>query len=119
MRLHVVGDRLERRHGHRPLLAGLEQAGDQLLALEPLAAAVLLDHHVGDLVDPLVAGEAAAALEALAAPADDVAFLALARVHDLVAQWPQYGHFTAVPPPRAGPPRQPAHAARGSGLPAP
>ena len=48
--------------------------------------AVLLDHHVRDLVDPLVAGEAAAAVEALAPAANHLAFLALARVDDLVAE---------------------------------
>src|SRR5206468_11471581 len=60
--------------------------GNQLLALEAFARAVLLDHHVRDLVDPLVAGEPASAVEALAAAANDLALLALARVDDLIAQ---------------------------------
>src|SRR5690349_14862427 len=47
--LDAVGDRLERGDAHRPLLAGLQQPGQQLLPLEALAAAVLLDDHVRDL----------------------------------------------------------------------
>ena len=84
--LDPVDDRLERLHRDRPLLAGLEQALHHLLAVEALAPAVLLDHEVRDLVDALVGGEALAAVEALAAAADDVAFLALARVDDLVLE---------------------------------
>ena len=64
----------------------LSRPAIELLPLEPLARAVLLDHHVRDLVDPLVAGEAPAAVEALAPAADDLAFLALARVDDLIAE---------------------------------
>ena len=74
-----------------PLFARLEQSGDELLPLESLPAAVFLDDHVGNFVDPLVAGEPPAALEALAAPADGFAFLALARVHDLVAEMTAIG----------------------------
>ena len=55
-----------------------------LLAVEFLAAAVLLDHHVGDFVDPLIGGEAALAAQALPAPADGVAFLALPRIHHFI-----------------------------------
>src|SRR6185503_9103179 len=84
--LDPVGDGFERRHADRTLLARLEQAGDQLLPLEALPAAVLLHHHVRDLVDPFVAREAAAALEAFTAAADHVALAALARVDDLVAE---------------------------------
>ena len=56
-------------------------------SLEPLARSVLLHHHVRNLFDSLVAGKALAAffVEALAAAANCVAFAALARVHDLVA----------------------------------
>src|SRR5436190_10604815 len=85
-RLDAVGDAFEHRHADRPLLARLQQAADQLLALEPLAGAVLLHDHVRDFVDPFVAREAFAAFEALASPADDLAFLGLARVDDFVAQ---------------------------------
>src|SRR5688572_20531555 len=84
--LHLVGNRLDRRDADGTFLAGLEQAGDELLPLEALASAVFLDHHVRDLVDPLVAGEAAAAVETLPPAPDDLAFLALARVDDLIAQ---------------------------------
>src|SRR5581483_415467 len=85
-RLDAVGDAFERSDADGPLLAGLQQARDQLLPLEALARPVLLHDHVRDLVDPLVAGEALAAFEALAAAADDLAFLRLARVDNLVAE---------------------------------
>ena len=57
-------------------------------ALEAFAGPVLLHDHVGDLVDPLVAGEAPAAfrIEALAPTTDDLALSALARVDDLVSE---------------------------------
>ena len=76
--LDAIGDRLEGGDADRTLLARLQQAGDELLPLEPFAAAVFLHHHVRDLVDPLVAGESLAAAEAFAAPADDFALAALA-----------------------------------------
>src|SRR5688500_5653919 len=85
-RLDPVSDRLERSDADGPLLTRFEQPGQQLLPLEPFAAAVLLDHHVGDLVDPLVTGEPAPAAEALAAPADDLPLLALAGIHHFVAE---------------------------------
>src|SRR5260221_667404 len=83
-RLHAVHDQLQGLHRHRPLLAGLEQPGQDLLAVEALAAAVLLHHQVRDLIDSLVRGEALAAAKALAPAANDLAFLAFPGVHNLV-----------------------------------
>ena len=85
-RLDLVGDHLKRRHAHRPLFTGLQQPLNQLLPIEPLARAVLLHRHVGDFVDPFVAGEALAALEAFAAAADNLAFFAFSRVDHFIAQ---------------------------------
>src|SRR5690606_21345244 len=85
-RLDAVGDRLDLRHADRPLLARLQQPRDQLLPLEAFSAAVLLDDHVGDLVDALVAREAAPAAQTLAPPTDHLPFLALARIDHLVAE---------------------------------
>src|SRR4029077_7093891 len=103
-----------------PFFAGFEQPGNQLLPLEPFAGAVLLHHHVRDLVDPLVAGEPLAALEALAAPANDLAFARLTRVDNLIAEvrtvralHTATRYVTARPGPRS------AVCRRGSGLPAP
>ena len=62
---------------------------NQLLPIEPLAGAVLLHHHVRDLVDPLVAGEPLAAFEALAAPADHFAFLLSRESTTLSPRWAQ------------------------------
>src|SRR5439155_4686705 len=78
--------RFERRDAHRSFLARLEQPGNQLLAFEALPRPILLHHHVRDLVDPLVAGEALRTVQTLAAPPDDLSFLALARVDDFVAE---------------------------------
>ena len=83
----------------RPLLAGADQSADQLLPLERLGPAVLLDHAVLDLLDVLATGVALAAAETLAPAADAVTFLALARVDDLVAEMPAEGAFHAASPP--------------------
>src|SRR6202040_3338014 len=83
--LRLADDRLEAARRHHPLLAGLEQAGEQLLAAELLARAVVLDHHVRDVVDLLVGGEAPPTAHALAPPPDGGAVAALARIHDPVA----------------------------------
>src|SRR6185295_3826133 len=62
-------------------LARLEQAAQQLLAAELLARAVVLDDHVGDVLDLLVGGEAPAAAQALAPAADGGTVAALPGVH--------------------------------------
>ncbi len=80
----LVDDVLHLGGGDVALLAGVQQAGEDLLAVEFLAAAVLLDDHVGDFVDALVGGEALVAALALAAAADGVGFLAFAGVDDPV-----------------------------------
>src|SRR4030095_1265217 len=85
-RLDLVGDPLERADPDRALLARLEPAADELVPLAAFAAAGFLHDHVRNLVDPLVAREAPAALETLAPPANDLAFLALAQVDNLVAE---------------------------------
>src|SRR5262249_1089885 len=82
--LRLAHDRLQVAHGDSPLFARLEQAGEELLAAELLARAVVLDHHVRDVFDLLVGGEAAAAAQALAAAADGGAVAALARVDHAV-----------------------------------
>ena len=80
----LIYDLLQLADRYGSLLAGPQQAIQHLLAIEFLAAAVFLDHHVGNFVDALVSGEALAALQTLAAPADGIGFLALARIHHLV-----------------------------------
>src|SRR5207248_1850553 len=89
--LDAIRDRLERADADGAFLARLEQARNQLLAIEALARSVLFHNHVRDLVDPLVARETLAALEALAAAADDFALFRFARVDDLVAEVPAVG----------------------------
>src|SRR5262245_40274780 len=119
-RLDAVGDRFQVRHPHRPLLARFQQPRDQLLALEPLARSVLLHHHVGDLVDPLVAGEAFAALEALAAPPDHLALARFPRIDNLIAQMRAVRALhTITPCAPARPDPRSAACRRGSTLPAP
>src|SRR5215203_112386 len=84
-RFGLIDDRLQLLQGDRPLLARLEQAAEELLAAELLARAVVLDDHVGDILDLLVGGEAPAAAQALAAAADGRAVAALPRVDHPVA----------------------------------
>ena len=79
-----VDDLLHLGDGDFAFLAGVEQAGEDLLAIEVFAAAVFLDDHIGDFVEALVGGEAFVAALALAATADGVGFLALAAVNHLV-----------------------------------
>src|SRR5205085_8381323 len=82
--LDVVHDLLELARRDGPLLARAAKAGQELGAVEELAALVLL-HDVGrDFLEALVRGEAAGALSALAPAADGVAVRGLARVHDTV-----------------------------------
>src|SRR5262249_49650602 len=109
-RPHPVGPRFPGGDAPRPLLAGLQEAGDQLRPLEPFARAVLLHHHVGDLVDPLVAGEALTAAEALAPPPDYFAFLRFARVDDLVAEMRTIGALHGLTRATAAAARRPAAA---------
>src|ERR1043166_6792873 len=86
--LHVlldgVDDAVELRGRDGPFLAGAQQPGHHLVAVERLAPPVLLDDHVGDFVNALVGREPPLALQALAAAANRVALARLARVNDLV-----------------------------------
>ena len=96
----LVDDPVELDGRNGPLLAGLREAHAQLVAVEPLAPAVVLDDHVGDLLDRLVGGEPAAAGGALPPAPDHLALPALARIHDTVV----YGRAErALHPPRAYP----------------
>ncbi len=79
-----VDDGFELAGGDGAFFAGAEQAAQDLLPVEALAAAVFFHDHVGDFVDALVGGEAAIAALALAAAADGVGLFALARVDDAV-----------------------------------
>src|SRR4029079_6005411 len=75
-RFDAIGHLLDPADADGTFFARLQQPCNQFLTLEPFAAAILLDHHVGDLVDPLVAGEAAATVQALSTPPDDFALFA-------------------------------------------
>ena len=66
------------------------------MAVKTLAASVFLYHHVGDFVDALVGGEALFALQAFAAAADGIRFLAFARIHNFVIFKPAKGAFHAL-----------------------
>src|SRR5216684_2499252 len=94
--LGFIHDLLELADGYRALLAGAHQAVENFLAVKTFAASVFLYHHVGDFVDALVGGEALFALEAFAASADGIRFLALARIHDFVIFKPAKGAFHAL-----------------------
>src|SRR6188508_1786073 len=99
---HAVGNRLERRDADRALFARLQESRDELLALEALAAAVLLHHHVRDLVDPFVAGKALGAAETFASAANNLALAAFARVDDLIAEMSTIGTLHSSVPSNTG-----------------
>src|SRR5712671_4287418 len=84
--LDAVDDRLDLLGGDGPLLAGKLDAGDHFVAIEVLAAAVLLHHHREDLLHPFVGGEAPLAAQAFAPPPDHRALVGETRVDDLVLQ---------------------------------
>ena len=77
-RLSFIDDRLHLHGGDIAFLAGLHQAVENFLAVEPFAAAVFLDHHVRDFVDALVGGKALVAALALAPSSNGFSFLAFA-----------------------------------------
>ena len=81
-----IHDGFEFGSGNGALLASFQQPLQNFLALEAFAAAILLDHHVGNFVDALVSGEAAGAFQAFAAAADGVAGAAFAGINYLVVQ---------------------------------
>jgi hypothetical protein len=81
-----VDDGFEFRRRDRALFAGFEEALEDLLALEALAAAIFLDDHVGNLVDALISGKPPRAFEAFTAAADGVAGTALAGINYFVIE---------------------------------
>src|SRR5256885_9444089 len=86
--LDAVDDGLDLLGGDWPFAAGQLQAGDDLLPVEGLAAAVLLHHHGKDLFHPLVGGEATLAGEAFAPPPDHGPLVGEPRVdHLVVLRW--------------------------------
>src|ERR1039457_6687136 len=86
LRFHPIDQFGEPRHAHRTLFARLQQTAQHLLAVELLAPAILLDHHVWDFVNSLVRSVTAAKFHAFAAAADGIAFLALAGINHLIMQ---------------------------------
>jgi hypothetical protein len=82
--LEAIDHGFELLDGDRALLAGLEQAAEDLLALVRNPSAVLLDHPQHGLLDPFVGGVAALALQTLAPTADDEGVAAATGVDDPV-----------------------------------
>src|SRR5579863_900158 len=72
------------RHRHRPLFTGLEKPGEHLLAVEFFPAAIFFYYHVRNLIAPFICRETAFAAQALPAPADHFAFLALTGVDNAI-----------------------------------
>src|SRR5258708_11090578 len=69
---------------HRPLLASFQQTLQNFLTFESFAAAILLDHHVRNFINPFVRGEAPSTFEAFAAAANCVAPSALPSINYLL-----------------------------------
>src|SRR6185436_17658525 len=103
--LERVGDALQLRLRHRPFAAGDPQSAHQFAAVVRLAALVAL-HHLERLgLDFFVAGEAALAARALAAPANHFALATLARIDhtilEISAEWTPHlrrPYITSVTP---------------------
>jgi len=108
--LDIPSGLLQPAQGDRPLLAGGHDAPKQFLPVEGLPAAVLLDDEDGDFLQPLVAGEAATALETLPPPADGIALPGFAGIHHLVldvaTEWAAHGSRVTQTR-RGGPPGSP------------
>ena len=64
--------------------------------IESFAGTVLLDDHVRNFIDALVARETLAAAEALTPTANDFTFLALARIDDFVTEMTTVGTLHGV-----------------------
>ena len=100
----LVDDLFQRRQADRPLFAGLEQAAEELLAVELLAAAVRLDDPVGDVLDLFVGSEPAAAAQALPPAPDRLPAADIPRVDHAVivgaAEWTSHADPGTLPPGR-------------------
>src|SRR5260221_13401824 len=96
-------NRFQLRRSDRPFLASLQQSLQDLLPLKSLASAIFLDHHVRNLIDPLIRGESPLALQALPPPPYGVACAPFARINYLVIQMPAKRtlHAGFSPPPPA------------------
>ena len=70
-----VDERLDLLDADGTLFAGLEDAGDDLVAVETFAPAVLLDDHERHFLDVLIGRKALLALQAFAAAADAFTFV--------------------------------------------
>src|SRR5205807_2448725 len=68
--LHLIDNLLHFPHGDWTLFAGPQHSSQYFLAFELLSPAVLFHHHVRNLVDSFIGGEALFALQALAAAAN-------------------------------------------------
>src|SRR3990172_6658326 len=89
--LDLLGDLLEFGHAHGPLLGGLEEAAQNLVAIKGLPAAILLHHHELDLFNALVRREPPLAVQALPASPDRRPVAGLPRVDDLLLHLPAKG----------------------------
>ncbi len=84
--LDEIHQALELDEAYGTLLARLEQTVQDLVPIELLPTSILLDHHVRDFIDSLIACETACTVQTLAPPADRVAVTTLAGVDDAIFQ---------------------------------
>src|SRR6202165_4524023 len=82
--LDFIHDCFQLGGGHGTFFARFQKSLQNLLPLEALAPPILLDDHVRNFVDAFVGCEPAAALQALAPPANRVAAAAFPRINHLV-----------------------------------
>jgi len=70
---NLFDDAFQLRRRHRPLFRTPSTVPANFFAVRSVRAAVLLDQHIRDLVDPLVRGEARPALSGIRAAGDRIA----------------------------------------------
>ena len=96
--LQAVHDAVDLLRGNRALLARAEEAVQDLLAAEGLAAPILLDDEKRRRLDRFVGRETLVTRQTLAAAPDGLALLRGSRVDDLVFQMPTGGTLHSSTP---------------------
>src|SRR5437870_1603340 len=102
--LHIffyrIHDSIQLRRRNGALLAGAQEPGHYLVSIEGLAAAIFLDHHVGDFVDTLVRRESSFTFQAFASSSNRLTFARLTRINDFIfektAEWTLHIDLTLI-----------------------
>src|SRR5260370_5194803 len=82
--LHLIDDRFQSGGMEGEVFGRLQQPLQNLLAIKSFPPPILLDHHIRNLIDPLVRRETASAFQAFPAAADQITGTPFARIDHLV-----------------------------------